>query len=89
MRIICNSRFWTNQYYASLLDRPDEEYLETFILQHPLDRCIFAIGSKLCLKHHTERSIAHYLALGVLHLSCLACQAILHLLPDDLYNMSA
>lgn len=59
-------------------------YLEPFVLQDSLDGSVLAAGGHLGLKHDTERSIAHDLALSIRDLLVLACQAILDLFADDL-----
>lgn len=59
-------------------------YLEPLILEDSLDGSILAAGGHLGLKHHTERSIAHNLALCVGDLLGFARQAILDLFADDL-----
>ena len=63
-------------------------YLESLVLQDSLDGRILAIGRDLRLEYHSEGAIAYDLALGVLHLPRLASEAILNLLPDDLYIRS-
>jgi hypothetical protein len=53
-------------------------------LQDSLDGSVLAAGGHLGLKHDTEGSIAHDLALGIGDLLVLARQAILDLFADDL-----
>jgi hypothetical protein len=67
----------------------DEAHLESFVLQHSLDGSIFSARRQLGLEHHAKRPIADYLALCVLHLSCLASEAILDLLPNYLCTQNS
>jgi hypothetical protein len=60
-----------------------DAYLESLVLQHPLDGRIFTIGRDLGLKDDAKGAIAYNLALGILHLARLAGDAILDLLADD------
>ena len=59
-------------------------YFKALILKYTFDGCIFAIGCEFCLEDYSERAIAHYLTLGVLHFSSLPSDAILDLLPYNL-----
>jgi hypothetical protein len=59
-------------------------YLEAFILEDTFDGGIFSIWRDLGLEDYTKGTVANDLALGVLHLLCLAGQAILDLFTDDL-----
>ena len=88
IRMICNSRFCSCQDIISFR-MSNQAYLEALILQHPLYSCVFAIGSEFCLENHTERAIPYDLALRVLHLLCLAREAILHLFTYNLCPSSA
>lgn len=60
-------------------------HLETFILQHPFDSCVFPIWCKLCLENNSKRAVSYNLALCILHLPSLTCDAILYFLSDNLY----
>lgn len=68
---------------------PCQAHLEALILKNAFDSCIFSVGSQLGLENHSEGAIAYDLALRVLHLPCLARQAILHFLTNDLCMLSA
>lgn len=59
--------------------------LETLVLKNALDGSIFARRRELGLEDNSKRTVAHNLALGILHLLGLTCQAILDLLTNNLY----
>lgn len=59
-------------------------YLEAFVLQNSLDGGVFTAGRQLGLEDNTKGAIANDLALRVLHLFCLSCQAILDLFANNL-----
>lgn len=67
-----------------LKDEAQFAYLESFVLKDSLDGGILSTGRQLCLEDYTEGTVAHYLALCILHFSCLAREAILHLLSYHL-----
>ena len=86
MRMIWSSRFCFGQHLPVLTSEGLAAHLETLVLENTLDGRIFAVRGKLGVEDHTEGTISYDLALGVLHLSCLASDSILHLLADDLYK---
>jgi hypothetical protein len=51
----------------------DRTNLEPLVLQNSLDGSIFTTGGQLGLKDNTKGAIPNDLALGVLHVSGLAC----------------
>lgn len=59
-------------------------HLESLVLKNTLDGGILSSRRKLGLEHHAERSIANNLALRVLQISGLACDAVLNFLADNL-----
>jgi hypothetical protein len=61
-------------------------YLEALVLEDTLDGGVFSAGRQLCLKDYAKGTIADNLALGVLHLSCLSGEAILHLFSNHLWK---
>ena len=61
----------------------ESAYLEALVLEYALDGSVLARGRQLGLKHDAKGSIAHNLALGILHISSLTGDAILNLLADD------
>lgn len=73
-----------DQYCPPHVPDGSASHLETLVLEDSLDGSVLAAGGHLGLKHHTERSIAHDLALGVRDLLGFARQAILDLFADDL-----
>ena len=93
IRMICNSRFCGGERLAvsssTVVGRGDQgvarrTYFEALILEHTFDGSIFAVGRDFCLENDTERTIADYFALGVLHLLRLSGQAILDLFTNNL-----
>lgn len=77
------------QQTAQLMNKHGNIHLESFVLKNSLDRSILSTGRKFCLKDHTEGSISNNLALCILHLSCFAGEAILHLFPYYLYDSAS
>lgn len=63
-------------------------YLEPLVLQHTLDSSIFTRRRELSLENHSEGTISHDLALGVLHIASLPSHSILDLLTNDLYELT-
>lgn len=63
-------------------------HLESFILQDALDGRIFARRRKLGLEDDTEGSVAHDLALCILHVPSLSSDAILDLFANDLCRIN-
>jgi hypothetical protein len=59
--------------------------LEPLVLEYALDGGIFTRGRELRLEDDSKGPIPNNLALCVLQVPRLACDAILHLLPNDLY----
>ena len=59
-------------------------HLESFVLQDPLDSGIFTIRREFGLEDNPKRTIAHDLALGVLHFLRLPRHPILHLFSNHL-----
>lgn len=59
-------------------------HLEAFVLKDAFDGSIFASGRQLGLEDNAKGAIAHDLALGVLHITSLASNAVLDLLADHL-----
>lgn len=93
--MICSSRFYreretglvirhTHTHTPTPILGREPIYLEPLILQDSLDGSIFPARSHLGLKHNTERTIAHNLALSVGDLLGFAGESILDLLADDL-----
>jgi hypothetical protein len=58
-------------------------HLETLVLKHTLDGCIFSAWRQLGMEDNTEGSIADDLTLCIGEFSRLSSQAILDLLADD------
>lgn len=73
--MIWSSRFYFHQSPGCLNTRLSD--LESFVLEHPLDRGIFSTGRQFCLEDDAEGPVAHYLALRVLEVSRLTGEAIL------------
>lgn len=88
--MICSSRFCsTGQSRASaMIGRGAATHLEPLVLQDTLDGSIFSRGRKLGLKDNTKGAIADNLALGVLQVPRLPCDAVLHLLTNDLCDVN-
>ena len=84
--MICSSRFCNHQHFTGTTRPVHEAYLETLVLQYPLDGCILAVWSEFSLEHHPKGSIAHDLALCILHFLGLASHAILYFLAYYLCN---
>lgn len=63
-----------------------QSHLESLVLEDSLDGGIFPRGRELGLKHYAERAITDNLAVGILQLSGLSSNTILHFLPHDLYR---
>lgn len=61
-------------------------YLESFILKDTFDGSVFTTWRQLRLEDDTERSVAHDLALCVLHLPRLPGEPVLHLLTNHVYT---
>lgn len=78
--MICSSRFCYYQHFTGTTRPLHRAYLETLVLQYPLDGCVLAVWSEFGLEHHPKGSIAHDLALCILHFLGLASQAILYFL---------
>lgn len=90
MRMICSSRFC----HASLVNGHVHRvgrgswaaHLEALVLEDALDGGVLAAGRELGLENDSERTIANNLALRVGQVLVLAGQAVLDLLPDDLWG---
>lgn len=61
-----------------------QRHLKSFVLKNTFDGGVFAIGSKLGMKDHSEGPVAYDFALSILHFLCLPGNAILNLLSNDL-----
>ena len=84
--MICSSRFCHRQHFTGTTRPVHSAYLETLVLQYPLDGCVLTVWSEFGLEHHPKGSIAHDLALCILHFPGLPSQAILYLLAYYLYD---
>jgi hypothetical protein len=58
-------------------------YLESLVLQDPLDSSIFAARRQFCLEDNTETAISNDLALGVGQIPRFACNSVLDSFSND------
>jgi hypothetical protein len=84
IRIICNSRFY-HMSATSSAQVCGAAHLESLVLKHSFDGSILSRGREFGLEDHSKRAISNDLALCILHISSLSCNAILDLFANHLY----